>query len=48
VQNLQAAVRVPEEGKEPSDVVEAQLDPEPLETIQVLEGRLVIHRSGVG
>ncbi len=41
-------MRVPEQGKKPSDIVQAQLDPEPLETIEVLEGRVVIHRSGRG
>ena len=46
VKDLQAAVGIPQQGKKPSDVVQAQLDPEPLETIEVLEGRVVIHRSG--
>jgi hypothetical protein len=41
-------MRVPEQGKEAPNVVQAQLDPEPFETIQVLEGRVVIHRSGRG
>src|SRR5207247_1925394 len=46
VKDLQAAVGIPQQGKKPSDVVQAQLDPEPLETIEVLKGRVVIHRSG--
>src|SRR5438132_1639903 len=48
VEDLQAVVGIPKQGKKPSDVVQAKLDPEPLETIEVLECRVVVHRSGRG
>src|SRR2546429_8596311 len=39
-------MRVSEQRQEAPDVLEAQLDPEPLETIEMVESRRVIHRSG--
>ena len=46
VQDPQAAMRVSEQRQEAPDALEAQLDPKPLETIEMVERRRVIHRSG--
>ena len=46
MQDLQLAVRIPQEREEPTNVVQSKLDAEPLEAIEMLKGGLVIHRSG--
>jgi hypothetical protein len=43
VQDLQVAVGIPQERKETTDVLQTELDPEPLEAVEVLQGRFVIH-----
>src|SRR3990172_12964481 len=45
VHGLEAALGVPEQREELPDVVEAELDPDPLEAIQLLQGPLVVHGS---
>ena len=46
VHDLQPALRVAEEGQELTDVVQAQLDPEPLESVEMFQRRLIVHRGG--
>src|SRR6058998_2270588 len=46
VEDLQAALRVAEKRKEPPDVVQAELDPEPLQSVEMFQRRLIVHRSG--
>src|SRR5439155_20083293 len=46
VEHLQAALRVAEEGQAPPDVVQAELDSEPLQPVEMLQRSLIVHRSG--
>src|SRR2546428_322471 len=45
VKDLQAAMGIAEERQKPPDVLQTELDPEPLEPVEMLERGLVVHGS---
>ena len=48
VDRPEAAMGIADERQEPPDVVEPELDPEPLELVQAVQGRLDIHGGDPG
>ncbi len=48
VEDLQVPVRIAEQGKQSANVVQAELDAEPLKPVQMVEGRLIVHRTRGG
>jgi len=48
VEDPQVPVRIAEEGKQPADVVQDELDAEPLEEVQMVDGRRIVHRTRGG
>src|SRR5439155_10489302 len=45
VDRLEPVLRVPDVAEEFRDRLEAELDPEPLEAVQLVQERLVVHRA---